>query len=171
MTEYPLPESHSKAALIFLINFAFGVRVFLFFCTYIGESVFRSQLQTNQRGGFKRYVRYRKTGRARQAAGTGKHPPKTAARGHKPIRFVPAVIYGACQGSGRAYRAGTDRRAGHIRRNAAAGGRGRLCAGGRCLLCRGDGDHRSVHPAQKQGNHQKDGTDKPNRYEQEEKSQ
>ena len=40
MTEYPLPESRSKAALIFLKNFAFGVRVFLFFCTYIGESVF-----------------------------------------------------------------------------------------------------------------------------------
>ena len=35
-----------------------------------------------------------------------------------------------------------------VRRDAAAGGRGRLCAGGRCLLCSGGGHHRAVLPAQ-----------------------
>ena len=46
--------------------------------------------------------------------------------------------------------AGTDRRMGRVRRDAAAGGRGRLRAGGRRLLCSGGGDHRAVLPAQKQ---------------------
>ena len=31
-----------------------------------------------RKGGFHHYVRYRKTGRTRQAAGAGKHPPETA---------------------------------------------------------------------------------------------
>ena len=35
--------------------------------------------------------------------------------------------------------AGADRRMGRVRRDAAAGGRGRLCAGGRRLLCSGGG--------------------------------
>ena len=91
-----------------------------------------------------------KTGRTRQAAGAGKHPPEAAARGNKPLRFLPDVIHGTCRGSGRTYSAGTDRRMGRVRHEAAAGGRRRLCAGGRRLLCRGGGDHRAVHSAQKQ---------------------
>lgn len=60
---------------------------------------------------------------------------------------------------------------GRVRRDAAAGGRGWLCAGGRRLLCRGGGDHRAVFPAQNQRKPEKGGADKPNRHEQEEKSQ
>lgn len=111
-----------------------------------------------------------KTGRTRQAAGAGKHPPEAAARGNKPLRFLPDVIHGTCRGGGRTYSAGTDRRMERVRHEAAAGGRRRLCAGGRRLLCRG-GDHRAVHSAQKQGKSEKGGTNKPARYEQEEKSQ
>ena len=91
-----------------------------------------------------------KTGRTRQAAGAGKHPPEAAARGNKPLRFLSDVIHGTCRGGGRTYSAGTDRRMGRVRHEAAAGGRRRLCAGGRRLLCRGGGDHRAVHSAQKQ---------------------
>ena len=91
-----------------------------------------------------------KTGRTRQAAGAGKHPPEAAARGNKPLRFLPDVIHGTCRGGGRTYSAGTDRRMGRVRHEAAAGGRRRLCAGGRRLLCRGGGDYRAVHSAQKQ---------------------
>ena len=91
-----------------------------------------------------------KTGRTRQAAGAGKHPPEAAARGNKPLRFLPDVIHGTCRGGGGTYSAGTDRRMGRVRHEAAAGGRRRLCAGGRRLLCRGGGDHRAVHSAQKQ---------------------
>ncbi len=91
-----------------------------------------------------------KTGRTRQAAGAGKHPPEAAARGNKPLRFLPDVIHGTCRGGRRTYSAGTDRRMGRVRHEAAAGGRRRLCAGGRRLLCRGGGDHRAVHSAQKQ---------------------
>ena len=39
-----------------------------------------------------------KTGRTRQAAGAGKHPPEAAARGNKPLRFLPDVIHGTCRG-------------------------------------------------------------------------
>ena len=38
-----------------------------------------------------------KTGRTRQAAGAGKHPPEAAARGNKPLRFLPDVIHGTCR--------------------------------------------------------------------------
>ena len=96
-----------------------------------------------------------KTGRTRQAAGAGKHPPEAAARGNKPLRFLPDVIHGTCRGGGRTYSAGTDRRMGRVRHEAAAGGRRRLCAGGRRLLCRGGGDHRAVHSAQEQGKSEK----------------
>ena len=130
-------------------NFSFWVRVFSIFCTYISERVFITVSDKPERG-FKRNVRYRKTGRTRQAAGAGKHPPEAAARGNKPLRFLPDVIHGTCRGGGRTYSAGTDRRMGRVRHEAAAGGRRRLCAGGRRLLCRGGGDHRAVHSAQKQ---------------------
>ena len=130
-------------------NFSFWVRVFSIFCTYISERVFITFPDEPERG-VKRYVRYRKTGRTRQAAGAGKHPPEAAARGNKPLRFLPDVIHGTCRGGGRTYSAGTDRRMGRVRHEAAAGGRRRLCAGGRRLLCRGGGDHRAVHSAQKQ---------------------
>ena len=101
------------------------MRVFSIFCTYISERVFITVSDKPERG-FKRYVRYRKTGRTRQAAGAGKHPPEAAVRGNKPICFVPDVIHGTCQGSGRAYSAGADRRIWRVRHNAAAGGRRRL---------------------------------------------
>ena len=78
------------------------MRVFPIFCTYISERVFITVLDKPERG-FKRYVRYRKTGRTRQAAGAGKHPPETAARGNKPLRFLPDVIHGTCRGGGLAY--------------------------------------------------------------------
>ena len=38
------------ALKIFLKNFAFWVRVFSIFCTYISERVFRPQFQTNRKG-------------------------------------------------------------------------------------------------------------------------
>ena len=61
---------------------------------------------------------------------------------------------------------------GRVRRDAAAGGRGRLCAGGRRLLCRGGGDHRAVLPAQNQRKtRKKAGRTSTTRHEQEEKSQ
>ena len=101
-------------------------------------------------GRFKRYVRYRKTGRTRQAAGAGKHPPKAAARHLWTKCRVYVAVHGADAGGGHGRRAGADRRMGQLRHNAAAGGRGRLCAGGRRLLCRGGDDHRAVLPAQKQ---------------------
>ncbi len=41
-----------------------------------------------------------KTGRTRQAAGAGKHPPEAAARGNKLLRFLPDVIHGTCRGGG-----------------------------------------------------------------------
>ena len=74
---------------------------------------FLSRISKNPEGRFKRYVRYRKTGRIRQAAGAGKHPPEAAARGNKPLRFLPDVIHGTCRGGGRTYSAGADRRVGH----------------------------------------------------------
>ena len=109
---------------------------------------FLSRISKNPERRFKRNVRCRKTGRTRQAAGAGKHPSEAAARGNKPLRFLPDVIHGTCRGGGRTYSAGTDRRVGRVRRDAAAGGRGRLCAGGRCLLCSSGGHHRAVLPAQ-----------------------
>ncbi len=53
--------------------------------------------------GFKRYVRYRKTGRIRQAACAGKHPPGAAARGNKPLRSVYAAVRGADAGAADAF--------------------------------------------------------------------
>ena len=106
-----------------------------------------------------------KTGRTRQAAGAGKHPPEAAVRGNKPICFVPDVIHGTCQGSGRTYSAGTDRRTGRVRHNAAAGGRRRLCAGSRYFLCRSVSYHCTVLPAQNQRKPEKtrDGQARPTR--------
>ena len=146
------------------------MRVFSFFCTYISERVFIT-VSDKPEGGFKRNVRYRKTGRTRQAAGTGKHPPEAAARGNKPLRSVYAAVRGADAGGGHGRRTGTTRGMGRVRRDAAAGGRGRLCAGGRRLLCSGGGHHRAVLPAQKKRKSEKDGTGKPARHEKEEKSQ
>ena len=52
ITEHSPLESCFLAALkIFLKNFAFWVRVFSIFCTYISERVFRPQFQTNRKGG------------------------------------------------------------------------------------------------------------------------
>ena len=116
---------------------------------------FLSQFQTNRKGGFKRYVRYRKTGRTRQAAGAGKHPPEAAARHIWTERYVYAAVRGADAGGGHGRRAGATGSMGRVRLDAAAAGRGRLCAGGRRLLCRGGGDHCAVFPAQKQGKPEK----------------
>lgn len=158
------------ALKIFLKNFAFWVRVFSIFCTYISERVFRPQFQTNRKGGFKRYVRYRKTGRTRQAADAGKHPPEAAARHLWTECRVYAAVRGADAGGGHGRRAGATGSMGRVRRDAAAAGRGRLCAGGRRLLCRSGSDHRAVLPAQKQRKSEKDGTDKPNQHKQEGKT-
>ena len=100
--------------------------------------------------GFKRYVRYRKTGRTRQAAGAGKHPPKAAVRHIWAERRVYAAVRGADAGGRRTYRSGTGRRMGQLRHDAAAGGRRRLCTGGRCVIRGGGGHHRTVLPAQNQ---------------------
>ena len=52
ITEHLLPESYLLAALkIFLKNFAFWVRVFSIFSTYISEGVFKPHFQTNKKGG------------------------------------------------------------------------------------------------------------------------
>ena len=99
---------------------------------------------------FKRYVRYRKTGRTRQAAGAGKHPPKAAVRHIWAERRVYAAVRGADAGGRRTYRSGTGRRMGQLRHDAAAGGRRRLCTGGRCVIRGGGGHHRTVLPAQNQ---------------------
>ena len=132
---------------------------------------FLSRISKNPVRRFKRYVRYRKTGHARQAAGAGKHPPEAAARGNQPLRSVYAAVRSADADGGHGRRAGADSRMGRVRRDAAAGGRRRLCAGGSRLLCSGGGHHRAVLPAQKQRKSEKDGADKPNRHEQEEESQ
>ena len=76
-------------------------------------------------------------------------------RGNKPLRSVYTAVRGADADSGHGRRSGTDRRMGRVRRDAAAGGRGRLCAGGRRLLCSGGGHHRAVLPAQMQGKPEK----------------
>ena len=110
---------------------------------------FLSRISKNPERRFKRYVRYCKTGRTRQAAGAGKHPPKAAVRCNKPLRSVYAVVRSTDAGGGRICSAGTDRRMGQLRHDAAAGGRRRLCAGGRRLLCCGDSDHCTVLSAQK----------------------
>lgn len=73
-----------------------------------------------------------KTGRTRQAAGAGKHPPEAAARGNKPLRFLPDVIHGTCRGA---------------------------AITALCIRLRN------------RKNQKKGGTNKPARYEQEEKSQ
>ena len=125
------------------------MRVFSIFCTYISERVFITVPDKPERG-FKRYVRYRKTGRTRQAAGAGKHPPEAAARHIWTERYVYAAVRGADAGGGHGRRAGATGSMGRVRRDAAAGGRRRLCAGSRRLLCRGGGDHRAVFPAQNQ---------------------
>ena len=109
---------------------------------------FLSRISKNPERRFKRNVRYRKTGRTRQAAGAGKHPPEAAARHLWTECRVYAAVHGADAGGGHICSAGTDRRMGRVRRDAAAGGRGRLCAGGRCLLCSSGGHHRAVLPAQ-----------------------
>ena len=70
------------------------MRVFSILCTYISERLFKPHFQTNRKGGFKRYVRYRKAGRTRQAAGAGKHPPETAARHLWTERRVYAAVRG-----------------------------------------------------------------------------
>ena len=111
---------------------------------------FLSLISKNPERRFKRYVRYRKTDRTRQAAGAGKHPPKAAVRGNKPFSSVYAAVHSADAGGGRICSAGTDRRMGQLRHDAAAGGRRRLCAGGRCVIRGGGGHHRTVLPAQNQ---------------------
>ena len=130
------------------------MRVFSIFCTYISERVFITVPDKPERG-FKRYVRYRKTGRIRQAAGAEKQPPEAAARGNKSLRSVYAAVRGADADSGHGRRAGATGSMGRVRLDAAAAGRGRLCAGGCRLLCRGGGDHCAVFPAQKQGKPEK----------------
>ena len=125
------------------------MRVFSIFCTYISERVFITFPDKPERG-FKRYVRYRKTGRTRQAAGAGKHPPKAAVRHIWAERRVYAAVRGADAGGRRTYRSGTGRRMGQLRHDAAAGGRRRLCTGGRCVIRGGGGHHRTVLPAQNQ---------------------
>ena len=109
---------------------------------------FLSRISKNPERRFKRNVRCRKTGRTRQAAGAGKHPPEAAARHLWTECRVYAAVHGTDAGGGHICSAGTDRRMGRVRRDAAAGGRGRLCAGGRCLLCSSGGHHRAVLPAQ-----------------------
>ena len=109
---------------------------------------FLSRISKNPERRFKRNVRCRKTGRTRQAAGAGKHPLEAAARHLWTECRVYAAVHGADAGGGHICSAGTDRRMGRVRRDAAAGGRGRLCAGGCCLLCSSGGHHRAVLPAQ-----------------------
>ena len=111
---------------------------------------FLSRISKNPVRRFKRYVRYRKTGRTRQAAGAGKHPPKAAVRHIWAEHRVYAAVRGADAGGRRTYRSGTGRRMGQLRHDAAAGGRRRLCTGGRCVIRGGGGHHRTVLPAQNQ---------------------
>ena len=76
------------------------------------------------------------------------------------------------QAAGTVVGPGTDRRMGRVRRDAAAGGRGRLCAGGRRLLCRGGGrSPRCASGSESEKTRKKTGRTRPNRHEQEEKSQ
>ena len=81
-------------------NFSFWVRVFSIFCTYISERVFITVPDKPERGANDMYDTC-KTGRTRQAAGAGKHPPEAAARGNKPLRSVYAAVRGADAGGGR----------------------------------------------------------------------
>ena len=75
------------------------MRVFSIFCTYISERVFITIPDKPERGANDMYDTH-KTSRTRQAAGAGKHPPEAAARGNKPLRFLPDVIHGTCRGGG-----------------------------------------------------------------------
>ena len=75
------------------------MRVFSIFCTYISERVFITIPDKPERGANDMYDTC-KTGRTRQAAGAGKHPPEAAARGNKLLRFLPDVIHGTCRGGG-----------------------------------------------------------------------
>ena len=61
---------------------------------------FLSRISKNPKRRFKRYVRYHKTGCTRQAAGAEKHPPKTAARGNKPLSSMYAAVRSADAGGG-----------------------------------------------------------------------
>ena len=82
---------------------------------------FLSRISKNPERRFKRYVRYRKTGRTRQAAGAGKHPPEAAARHLWTERYVYAAVRGDDVGGGCVCSAGADSRMGGVRRDAAAG--------------------------------------------------
>ena len=110
---------------------------------------FLSRISINPERRFKRNVRYRKTSRTRQAAGAGKHPPEAVARHIWAERSVYAAVRGDDAGGGCVCSAGADSRMGRVRRDAAAGGRGRLCAGGRRLLCSGGGRYRVLHTIEK----------------------
>ena len=63
----------------------------------------------------------RKTGRTRQAAGAGKHPPEAAARHLWTERYVYAAVRGTDAGGGHGRRAGATGSMGRVRRDAAAG--------------------------------------------------
>ena len=110
---------------------------------------FLSRISINPERRFKRNVRYRKTSRTRQAAGAGKHPLEAAARYIWVERSVYAAVRGDDAGGGCVCSAGADSRMRRVRRDAAAGGRGRLCAGGRRLLCSGGGRYRVLHTIEK----------------------
>ena len=86
---------------------------------------------------------------------------------------VSAVVRGAdARAAGTLIAAGTDRRMGRVRRDAAAGGRGRLCAGGRRLLCSGGGrSPRCASGSETRKTREKTGQISPTRHEKEEKSQ
>ena len=104
----------------FLKNFAFWVRVFSIFCTYISEGVFKPHFNKS-REKVQTKCTIPQNGRTRQAAGAGKQPPEAAARYIWAERRVYAAVRGADADSGHGRRARATGGVGQLRRDAAAG--------------------------------------------------
>ena len=132
---------------------------------------FLSRISKNPERRFKRYVRYRNTGRTRQAASAGKHPPKAAARGNKPLRSVYAAVRSADAGGGRICSAGTDRRMGQLRRMLLREDAGGYVLVGVVSFAAAAAITALCFRLRNRENRRKDGADKPARHEKEEKSQ
>ena len=106
---------------------------------------FLSRISINPERRFKRNVRYRKTSRTRQAAGAGKHPPEAAAR----YIWAERSVYAAVRG---------DDAGGYVL-VAVVSFAAAVAITALCFRLR-------IRENRKKG-----GADKPNRHEQEEKSQ
>ena len=109
----------SGSAAEFLRKFSSRVRGFPVLCTYIHKRGL-SAPEDLERGA--RHVRYRKARRAGQKAGARNDTAEAAARHLWAVRCVYAAVCGDDRSGGAGDRTGRDRRAGDLRRDAAAQG-------------------------------------------------